>query len=87
MVIPISGPSNMYENNTSVVHNVYRSVSVLKKKSNSVCYHAVHELVAISESFVEHIPSSDNIADLTTKVTLGQKEKYLLTNICMNLWQ
>ena len=59
MGIPISGPSYMYEDNMSVVHNTSRPETVLKKKSNSVCYHAVHESVEMGESLVGHIPSTD----------------------------
>ena len=56
MGIPISGPSFIYGNNISVVHDTYRPESILRKKSNSVCYHAVFESVAMGESVIEHIP-------------------------------
>ena len=36
MGIPIYCPSYIYVDNTSVVHNTFRSESVLRKKSNSV---------------------------------------------------
>ena len=42
MGIPISGLSYIYGHNLSVVHNTSRPESVLRRKSNSVCYHAVH---------------------------------------------
>ena len=54
-----------------VVHNTSRQESVLRKKSNSVCYHAVHESVAMGESPVGHISSTENVADLMTKVLYG----------------
>ena len=59
MGIPISGPSYIFEDNISVVHNTSRSESVLKKKSNSICYYAVHESVAIGESLEGHIPRKE----------------------------
>ena len=33
-----------------VVHNAFQPESVLRKKINSVCYHAVHESVARADS-------------------------------------
>ena len=50
-------------------------------KENSVCYHAVHESVAMDEFLVGQIPSKQNVADLMTKVLYGQKRKYLVSNI------
>jgi hypothetical protein len=43
----------------SVVHNTHRLESVLKK-SNSICYHVVHESAAMGESIIGHVPSVDN---------------------------
>ena len=79
MNIPISDPLFIYEDNMSVVHNASRPESMLRKKTNSICYHAVHELVAMGESLVGHIPISDNAADLMTKVLYRQRRKYLVT--------
>ena len=52
MGIPISCPSYIYEDNMSFVHDTSRPKSVLRMKSNSVCYHAVHESIEIGESLV-----------------------------------
>jgi hypothetical protein len=38
--VPISGPTYVYGDNMSVIHNTQRPESTLKKKSNSICYHA-----------------------------------------------
>ena len=57
MGVPISGPSYIYGDNMSVIHNSSRTESVLRKKSNSVCYHAVSESVAMGASLVGYIPS------------------------------
>jgi len=46
---------------------------MLKKKSNSICYHAVRESVAMGESLTAHIGMNENVGDLTTKVLYGQK--------------
>ena len=77
MGIPISGPSYFYGNNMSVIHKTFRPESVFRKKSNSVCYYAFCEFVSMSKSLVVHIPRSENIADLMTKVIYGQRRKYL----------
>ena len=76
MVIPISGPSYIYGNNMSVIHNSSKPESVLRKKSNSVCYHAVCESVAMSESLVGHIPSKENVADFLMKVLYGHQRRF-----------
>ena len=54
---------------------------VFRKKSSSVCYHAVHESVAMGKSIFEHVPSKKNVADLMIKVLYRQKRKYLVSNI------
>ena len=70
--IPVDKLSYVYGDNMSVVTNVSRPESMLKKKSNSNCYHAVHEAVAMSESLGAHIPTKKNLADFFTKVLHGQ---------------
>ena len=62
----------MYGDNMSVVTNLSKPDSTLKNKSNSICYHAVREAVAMGESHVAHIPTKKNLADLFTKVLYGQ---------------
>ena len=52
MGIPMSYLTYIYGDNMSAVHNISRLESVRKKKSNSLSYHAFHELVAISESLI-----------------------------------
>ncbi len=39
----------------SVIYNTQRPESVLKKKSNSICYHTVWESVTMGESITGHI--------------------------------
>ena len=81
MGIPTLGPSHIYGDNMSIVYNTSRQESVLRKKSNLVCYHTVHESVSVSESLAVHIPSKKNVTDLMTKVLYGQKRRYLVSNI------
>jgi Reverse transcriptase (RNA-dependent DNA polymerase) len=79
MGVPLSGPSFIYGDNMSVVHNTQRPESILKKKSNSVCYHAVREAVAMGECLVGHVSTNDNPADICTKIIPGgQKRDHLV---------
>ena len=86
MSILISSPSYIYGDNTSVVHNTSRPDSVLRNKSNSVCYNIVHESVAMGGFLVGHIPSKENVADLITKVLYGHKTRYLVSNILHDIY-
>ena len=58
----------------SVVTNTSKPESTLKKKSNSICYHAVRETVAMGKALVAHIPTKKILADLFTKVLYGQTQ-------------
>jgi len=51
---------------------------MLRKRSNSICYHAVREAVAMDEALVAHIPTKKNLADLFTKVLYGQMHRFLI---------
>ena len=53
--------------------NSTKPESTLKNKCNSICYHAVRELVAIGESLITLIWTHNNLSDLMTKVTNGTK--------------
>ena len=56
----------------SVIYNdMQRPESMLKKKSNSVCYCAMCKSVAKGESLTSHVSMHDNPADLCTKIIGG----------------
>jgi hypothetical protein len=78
--VPLSRPCYIYDDNMSVVHNTQLPESVLKKKSNSVCYHAVHKAVAMGECLVGHVSThGDNPAGICTKlIPGGQKRNHLV---------
>jgi hypothetical protein len=79
MDVALSGATFVYGDNMSVVHNTQRSESVLKNKSNSICYNAVHESAAMGESIIGHVSSVANPADICTKVVPGgQKRNHLI---------
>ena len=83
--ISILGPLYICGDSLSVLHNKSKQESVLRKKSNSICYHAVCESVAMGESLVGYIPSKENIADLLTKVIHGEKRRYLVSKILYDI--
>jgi hypothetical protein len=79
MGVTLSGPTFVYGDNMSVVHNTQRPESVLKKKSNSLCYHMVRESSVIGESIIGHVPYVNNPADISTKVVAdGKKRNHLI---------
>jgi hypothetical protein len=77
--VTFSGPPYVYGDKMSVVNNTHRPESVLKKKSNSICYHTVRESDAMGDSSIGHVLSVDNPADICTKVVPGgQKRNHLI---------
>ena len=66
MGVPLAGPTYVFGDNMSVIHNTQRPESTLKKKSNSICYQYARESVAMSESLTAHINTHENPADLAT---------------------
>ena len=87
MGVPVDGPSYIYGDNMSVINNTQKPESVLKKKSNSICYHAIRESVAMGESLTAHVATSDNYADLATKtITNKLKRKHLVGGLLMDVY-
>ena len=63
----------------SVIHNTQKPESMLKKKSNSICYHTIRESCATGESITGWVPSGDNPADGATKILpSGQLREHLV---------
>ena len=69
MGVPIVRPTCTYGDNMSTIHNMQHPDSSLK--SNSICYNAGHETVAMQEILTRHVRMDKNPADLLTKVVLG----------------
>ena len=86
MDVSISSPLSIYGDNMSVVHDTSKPESALRKKSNSVCQHTVHESIAMGGFLVGHIPSKKNVADLMTNILHGQKRRYLVRNIIYDVY-
>jgi hypothetical protein len=64
MGVALMCPPFVYGDNMSVVHNTQRPEYVLKKKSNSIFYHAERESAAMGESIIGHVPCVDNPDDI-----------------------
>ena len=79
MGVPIDGPTHMYGDNMSTIHNTQCPGSQLKKKSNSICYHTVREAVVMVELLTGHAKTDENPAHTLTKdVGGGIKRKNLV---------
>ena len=86
MGVPIDGPVLICGDNTSVIHNTQRPESRLKKKSNSVCYHAEREAVAMGECMTAHISTHNNPANICMKIIPGgQKRDHLVSLILYDI--
>ena len=73
MGVKIYGPTYVYVDTMSVIHNTSKPKSALKKKSNYICYNFVREAIAIRECLITHAPTARNWAGLLTKVLFGKK--------------
>ena len=70
----------------SFIYNISRPESTLKKKSNSICYHAVRKAVASGECLTTHCKTGDNYSDMITKVLYGQKKQDNIARILYDIW-
>jgi hypothetical protein len=76
----------IYGDNKCQVTNSSRPESTLKKKWNSICYHAIQESVAMSETLLMHIRTGENIADFLTKKTSGAKCRKLVSGVVHDIY-
>ena len=82
MGVLIDGPTYLYRDNMSVLHNMRTPESMLKKKSNSIAYHFIQQCVAMGELLTGYTQSEDNLADLMTKViAAGEKQDGLVRGL------
>jgi hypothetical protein len=84
MDVALSDPAFVYGDNMSVVQNTHRPESVLKKKSNSIFYHAVRDSSAMGESIIGHVPSVYNTVDICTKVVPGGNKRNHLIRLLLH---
>jgi hypothetical protein len=86
MGFEIDGPTYAFGDNMSVVKNTSAPKSVLRKKCNYICYHAIQEAVATGELIVAHVPGVTNPSDLSTKpVPGGQRRETLVGSVMYDI--
>ena len=85
MGIPLSGPSYIFGDNESQVTNLTKPESTLKGKCSSICYHFIHESMAMCESAITHLSSNHNFTNLMTKVTYGVKRRRLVSGLLYDI--
>jgi hypothetical protein len=86
MGVSITGPTYVYGDNMSVIHNTSKPESVLRKKSNSICYHFIREAMAMKECLTTHVPTLRNFADLLTKCLSGKKRRDLVRGVLFDIY-
>ena len=86
MGVLISGPFYIYGNNMSFIHNTHSHESTLNKNINFICYHTVRECVAMGESLTGHVGTTNNCADLATKVLYGVKRSFLMSKLLYDIY-
>eukprot|EP00957_Ditylum_brightwellii_P203091 15333186-Ditylum_brightwellii.AAC.1 len=76
MGIPVIGPALIYGNNQSTLCNSSIPDSTLKKKSQSIAYHFVHEGAAHDEWRTAYVITQENPAIFLTEVLpMGEKRR------------
>ncbi len=76
----------VYGNSKLAITKSTTPESTLKKKRNSICYHAICESVAMGESLLMHVGTHDNLADLLTKPTFGAKRQRLVNELLYDIF-
>jgi hypothetical protein len=84
--IPLSGPTYIYGNNKSQVTNSSRPELTLRKKCDSIFYHAIRESVAMGETLLMHIRAGENLADFLTKTASGAKCCKLVSGVVHDIY-
>ena len=70
----------------SVIHNTSKPESLLKKNSNSICYHFVREAVAMGVCLTTHVPTLLNWSNLLTKILSGKKRPVLVNGVLYDIY-
>ena len=87
MGIPVEGPICIYGDNQSALANTTIPVSTLKKESQSIAYHFVHEGVARDEWRTSYVNTHNNEADLLTKqLPHSDKRKGFVSNLLHHIF-
>jgi hypothetical protein len=82
----LESPTYIYGDIMSLVRNTQCLQSVLKKKSNIVCYHVIQDSVLVGESSIVHVYSVKKYGDSCTKVVpCYQMHDHLIDILLHNL--
>ena len=76
----------VYGDSKSAITNSTQPESILKKKNNFICYHAVRESVTMDESLITQIGTADNLSNLMTKPTFGSKRRQLVGGVMYDIY-
>ena len=79
--ISITGATNVFADNMSVITNSTVPSSTISKKHFTICYHRVRESVAAGVIHIAWVHSSKNLADLLTKPLPAPTRHFLLGQI------
>ena len=86
MGVPLTGLTYVYGENMFVIYNTSQHESTLMKKSNSICYHAVHEAVASGKCLITHCKTGNNYSDMMTRFLYGKKKLDNVSRILYGIW-
>ena len=86
MGVKIDGPTYVYGDNMSVIHNTSKPESLLKNNSNYICYHFVREAVSMRGCLTTHVTTARNWADLLTKVLFVKKRRELVQGVLFDIY-
>jgi hypothetical protein len=67
--VPVKG--YIYSSNICVITTVCKHKTTPTNKSNSICYHTVHEVVSMVEALVVNISTKKKFAVLFIKIMYG----------------
>jgi hypothetical protein len=81
MGIPIDDATTIFCDNDATAQATTRPESTLKKKHNAINYHRIREAQAAGQVRIAWIDGIENLADVLTKVLVGQKRRYFLSRI------
>ena len=76
--VPIDGPTSIFCDNEAVYQNTIIPESTLSKKHHSIAYHRCREAVAAQTIQVAKEGTTNNIADIFTKVMTSVRRQFLL---------
>ena len=77
---------DIYGDNQSMLYNTALSETIMKKKSQSICYHFLREGPARDEWRTGYIKSVKNPADVLTKPLSAVKRQALIQGILYHIY-